>query len=114
MNRFAALFAALDGTTRTSVKTEALADYFRTAPEADRVWTIALLTGRRPRRAVTSTELRLWAAEAAGVPVIGIGCHHPDLEPVAAVGCNLAGQPVPVGGVHDTGDRTLDRQLHVS
>ncbi len=68
MNRFAALFAALDGTTRTSVKTEALADYFRTAPEADRVWTIALLTGRRPKRAVTSTELRLWAAEAAGVP----------------------------------------------
>jgi DNA ligase-1 len=68
MNRFAALFAALDGTTRTSVKTDALADYFRTAPEPDRVWTIALLTGRRPRRAVTSTELRLWAAEASGVP----------------------------------------------
>jgi DNA ligase 1 len=68
MNRFAALFAALDGTTRTGAKTAALAEYFGQAPEADRVWTIALLTGRRPKRAVNATELRLWAAEAAGIP----------------------------------------------
>lgn len=68
MQRFATLFEALDGTTKTSAKTSALADYFRTAPEADRVWTVALLTGRRPKRAVSSTELRLWAAEAAGIP----------------------------------------------
>jgi DNA ligase-1 len=68
MNRFASLFAALDGTTKTGAKTAALADYFREAPEADRVWTVALLTGRRPKRAVNATELRLWAAEAAGVP----------------------------------------------
>jgi DNA ligase-1 len=68
MKRFAELFAALDGTTRTGAKTAALADYFRHAPEADRVWTVALLTGRRPKRAVNATELRLWAAEAAGIP----------------------------------------------
>jgi DNA ligase-1 len=68
MKRFAALFTALDGTTKTGAKTAALADYFRDAPEADRVWTVALLTGRRPKRAVNATELRLWAAEAAGVP----------------------------------------------
>lgn len=68
MKQFADLFAALDGTTRTGAKTAALGDYFRTAPEADRVWTVALLTGRRPRRAVNATELRLWAAEVAGLP----------------------------------------------
>lgn len=68
MNRFAALFAALDGTTRTGEKIAALAAYFRTAPEPDRVWTVALLTGRRPKRAVNATELRLWAAEVAGIP----------------------------------------------
>jgi DNA ligase-1 len=68
MNRFAALFSALDGTTKTGAKTAALADYFRHAPEADRVWTVALLSGRRPKRSVTATELRLWAAEAAGIP----------------------------------------------
>ena len=68
MRRFAALFLALDATNSTSAKVAALADYFRTAPEPDRVWTIALLSGRRPRRAVTAPELRRWAAEAAGLP----------------------------------------------
>lgn len=69
MKRFAALFNALDATTRTGEKTAALAQYFRTAPEADRVWTIALLSGRRPKRVVNATELRVWAAEAAGIPL---------------------------------------------
>lgn len=68
MKDFAALFTALDQTTKTSVKTAALATYFRTAPEADRLWTVALLSGRRPRRSITTTKLRLWAAEAAGIP----------------------------------------------
>ena len=69
MKRFVDLFTALDSTTKTSVKTAALATYFRAAPPADRVWTIALLSGRRPKRAVTATELRIWAAEAAGIPL---------------------------------------------
>jgi len=69
MHAFAALFTTLDQTTRTSVKTAALAEYFRTAPEADRLWTIALLSGRRPRRVITTTRLREWAAERAGIPL---------------------------------------------
>ena len=69
MKRFARLFAALDATTKTTVKTAALAAYFRDAPEEDRLWTIALLSGRRPKRAVTATELREWAAAAAGLPL---------------------------------------------
>lgn len=68
MKRFAALFAALDTTTRTSEKTAALAAYFREAPEQDRLWTIALLSGRRPKRAVNATRLADWAAEVAGLP----------------------------------------------
>jgi DNA ligase-1 len=69
MKRFARLFAALDATTKTTAKTAALAAYFRDAPEEDRLWTIALLSGRRPKRAVTATELREWAAAAAGLPL---------------------------------------------
>ncbi|NKX44700.1 ATP-dependent DNA ligase [Roseicyclus persicicus] len=69
MKDFAALFTALDQTTRTGVKTAALADYFRSAPDADRLWTIALLSGRRPRRTITTTKLREWAAERAGIPL---------------------------------------------
>ena len=69
MRRFARLFAALDQTTRTTAKVAALADYFRDAPEDDRLWTIALLSGRRPRRTVTTTALREWAAEKAAIPL---------------------------------------------
>ena len=69
MKRFAALFATLDQTTRTNTKVAALAAYFRDAPEDDRLWTIALFSGRRPRRAITTTRLREWAAERAGIPL---------------------------------------------
>jgi DNA ligase-1 len=69
MIRFAALFNALDATTKTAAKTAALADYFREAPPADRVWTIALLSGRRPKRVVNATELRIWASDAADIPL---------------------------------------------
>lgn len=69
MKEFAALFNKIDQTTKTSVKTKALADFFEAAPEADRLWTIALFSGRRPRRAVTTTKLREWAAELAGIPL---------------------------------------------
>lgn len=69
MKRFARLFAALDATTSINARVAALADYFREAPEPDRIWTIALLSGRRPKRSVNATELRTWAAEAAGLPL---------------------------------------------
>ena len=69
MKRFAALFTALDQTTKTNAKVAALADYFTEAPEPDRLWTIALLSGRRPKRSVTTTLLREWAAERAGIPL---------------------------------------------
>ncbi|MEM8582347.1 MAG: ATP-dependent DNA ligase, partial [Pseudomonadota bacterium] len=46
-----------------------LAAYFEDAPEDDKLWTIALLSGRRPKRAVNTTRLREWGAEAAGIPL---------------------------------------------
>ena len=69
MKEFARLFNAIDQSTKTTVKTNALAEYFATAPEQDRLWTIALFSGRRPKRAVTTTKLREWAAELAGIPL---------------------------------------------
>jgi len=68
MRDFARLFARIDETTKTLPKVAALAEYLATAPAADRLWTVALFSGRRPRRAVTVTRLRAWAAEAAGLP----------------------------------------------
>ncbi|MBM7066606.1 ATP-dependent DNA ligase [Actibacterium sp. 188UL27-1] len=69
MNRFATLFTALDQTTKTNAKVAALSAYFADAPEEDRLWTIALLSGRRPKRTVNSTLLRDWAAAKAGLPL---------------------------------------------
>ncbi len=67
MKDFAAVFQALDETTKTSLKVNALAQYFETADERDRLWTIALFSGRRPKRAVSTAQLRTWAAEVAGI-----------------------------------------------
>ncbi len=53
MKEFAHLFNAVDQSTKTTVKTNALAEYFTAAPEQDRLWTIALFSGKRPKRAVT-------------------------------------------------------------
>ncbi len=69
MRAFADLFTALDQTTKTSVKTAAMAAYFREAADDDKLWTIALLSGRRPRRTITTTKLKEWAAERAGIPL---------------------------------------------
>ncbi len=69
MKNFAALFNAIDQSTKTTVKVAALAEYFNAAPEQDRIWTIAIFSGRRPKRAVTTTRLREWAAEVAGIPL---------------------------------------------
>lgn len=69
MQHFAELFRRLDSTTKTNAKVAALADYFREAADQDRLWTIALLSHRRPRRAVNSKLLRAWAGELAGVDI---------------------------------------------
>ena len=69
MKDFAALFTAIDQSTKTTAKVAALAAYFETAPDTDRIWTIALFSGRRPKRAVTTTRLREWAAEVADIPL---------------------------------------------
>ena len=69
MKAFAALFTALDQTTSTSAKVAALTTYFQTAPDDDKLWCIALFTGRRPKRVISTTLLRQWAAEAASIPL---------------------------------------------
>ncbi len=69
MKDFARLFTQIDQSTKTTVKVAALAEFFTTAPETDRLWTIALFSGRRPKRTITTTRLREWAAERAGYPL---------------------------------------------
>jgi DNA ligase-1 len=58
----------LDETTATSEKVSALVEYFRKADPADAAWAVHFLSGRRPKRLVSSRNLRTWAAEEASVP----------------------------------------------
>ena len=69
MKAFADLFTAIDQSTKTTIKVNALSDYFQAADDSDKLWTIALFSGRRPKRAVTTTRLREWGAEVAGIPL---------------------------------------------
>ncbi len=68
MRRFTELCRRLDATTRTNEKVAAVRHYFSEAPAEDAAVALALLSGDRQRRLVTTTELREWAAEAAGIP----------------------------------------------
>ena len=68
MRAFADLYRRLDETTSTNRKIDAMVDYFRKAPEADAIWAVSFLIGRKPRQVVPTQKLREWAAERAGVP----------------------------------------------
>src|SRR6185312_2658360 len=69
MKNFAELFTELDQTTKTLGKIKALVHYFETAREEDRLWCIALLSHRRPKRTVNTNLFREGAAEMAGIPL---------------------------------------------
>jgi DNA ligase-1 len=68
MKEFAALFSALDSTTSTKKKTDALLAYFRRAQPADAAWALYFLAGGKPRQTVPTGLLRSAAREAAGIP----------------------------------------------
>lgn len=68
MKRFTQLFLQLDRTNRTNEKVDLLKAYFLSAPDADKIWALALFTGRRPPSKVRSGDLQWWAMEKAGIP----------------------------------------------
>jgi ATP-dependent DNA ligase len=68
MKQFAELVKVLGTSTKTNDKLDALSEYFATADSKDKVWVIAIFSGRRPRRAVNSTLLATWCIEIAGIP----------------------------------------------
>src|SRR5690349_6645196 len=68
MRQFADLVVNLGSTTKTNDKLEALVNYFSIADEKDKVWVIAIFSGRRPRRSVNATQLATYCVELAGLP----------------------------------------------
>ena len=68
MKEFAELITRLDQSNKTSDKLEALGEFFATATDSDKVWAIAIFTHRRPKRQVSTRQLREWSQEMAGIP----------------------------------------------
>ncbi|MEL6805902.1 MAG: ATP-dependent DNA ligase, partial [Bacteroidota bacterium] len=58
-----------DLTNKTNAKIAALVAFFEVAPDEDKIWAMALFSGRRPRRAVKTTLLREWTSEMTGIPL---------------------------------------------
>lgn len=64
MKAFAVLVQLLGNATGTLEKLHALSHYFSTADPKDRVWVIAIFSGRRPKRAISTTQLKQWCIES--------------------------------------------------
>ena len=69
MKNFSQLISAIEITNKTNVKIAALIAYFRTAPDKDKLWLIALFTGKRPSRPVSSKLLKEWCIEISQNPI---------------------------------------------
>jgi DNA ligase-1 len=68
MQIFADLIQRLDQSNKTGDKLEVLDWFFSTAAAADSVWVIAIFSDRRPKRQVTTRQLRNWCQEKASIP----------------------------------------------
>jgi DNA ligase-1 len=77
MRAFADLVITLGASTKTNEKLDALSGYFAEANDKDKVWVIAIFSGRRPKRAVNSTQLFTWCNEIANLPAwLAEECYH--------------------------------------
>ncbi|RYY39120.1 MAG: ATP-dependent DNA ligase [Chitinophagaceae bacterium] len=65
---FADLVLRIGSSTKTNEKLDALVQYFYEADDKDKVWMIAIFSGRRPKRVVNSTQLATWAVELTNLP----------------------------------------------
>jgi DNA ligase 1 len=77
LKAFSQLVNILGTSTKTNERLEALSNYFAIANDKDKVWVIALFTGRRPKRALNSTQLWEWCGELTNLPTwLFAECYH--------------------------------------
>jgi DNA ligase 1 len=114
MKRFTDLYWRLDATTSTTEKVTALRDYFAAAPPDDAACALAVLSGARQLRIVSTGQLRVWAAEVAGLPdwlVEESYAHVGDLAETIAL---LLPDPVPSDEAHEAASlaEVVQRTIH--
>jgi DNA ligase-1 len=68
LKRFTELIQQLETSNKTNDKIAALVDYFSNADEHDLPYVIAMFTGKKPRRPVSTALVKEWAIEQSGIP----------------------------------------------
>ncbi|MBL3547663.1 DNA ligase-1 [Chryseobacterium rhizosphaerae] len=68
MRHFADLINALETTNKTNAKIEAILDYLERSPDEDKLWFIALFTGKRPKRNINTNYMKEWVLEITDLP----------------------------------------------
>ncbi len=68
MKDFSNLISAIEITNKTNAKIEAIVNYFKVAPDKDKLWLIALFTGKRPSRPVKSNLMKEWCMQITQLP----------------------------------------------
>ena len=68
MKYFAELINAVESSNKTTAKVDAIVHYLEIADDEDKLWFLALFTGKRPKRPVNSNFLKEWAYELTGLP----------------------------------------------
>jgi len=63
MKLFSELISALENTNKTNAKVDAIVEYLQRAPDSDKLWFLALFTGKRPKRPINTTFLKQWVLE---------------------------------------------------
>lgn len=69
MKAFTTLFTAVEQTTKTNQKIQAMVDYFTDAKQEDKIFAVSILIGNRSKRPVKTSDLKEWAAHAADLPM---------------------------------------------
>ena len=68
MKAFANLILTLDSTNKTSLKQEAISQFLDVATNEDKLWFLALFTGKKPKRNINSALMKQWVMELAQIP----------------------------------------------
>ncbi|MCS7162218.1 MAG: ATP-dependent DNA ligase [Bacteroidia bacterium] len=100
MERFLALYRALDQTQRTVEKLSHLQAYFRMADPHEAAWVVQLLRGGHARRFLSPRKLKSWLADYLNLPLALVEeCHHQVGDLAETVALLLPNRHRPPGGL---------------
>lgn len=68
MKHFAELILSMESSNKTTAKIDAMVAYLNVAADKDKLWFLALFTGKRPKRPINTNYLKQWALEITKLP----------------------------------------------